>query len=89
MPSLSGLEYFFSSRRRPTTHHLHELHMEPERCLEKQQDRGGMNFDLLDMVYSDRSRQSVRPFINLKRVPDQFFSISSVMDLQLEGRLKR
>ena len=48
-----------------------------------------MNFDFFDIVYSERSRQSVRHFIILKRALDQFFSISSVMDLQLEGRLKR
>ncbi len=89
MPSLSDLEYFFSSRQRPTTHHFYELRMEPKRCWEEQQDRGGMNFDSLDMVYSERSRQIVRHSINLKLAPDQSFSIASVTDLQLEGRLKR
>jgi hypothetical protein len=48
-----------------------------------------MSFDSLDMVYSERRRQRPRYLINLKRALDQSFSISSVMDLQLEGRLKR
>jgi hypothetical protein len=90
MPSLSDLKYFFSSRQRPQTHHLYELRVEPERCLGEQRDRRRRrDFDSFDMVYSERIRQRVRYFINLKRAPDQFFSISSVMDLQLEGRLKR
>ncbi len=48
-----------------------------------------MNFDSLDTVCSERRRQRPRYLINLKRALDQSFSISSVMDLQLEGRLKR
>jgi hypothetical protein len=48
-----------------------------------------MNFDSLDRVYSERRRQRPRYLINLKRALNQSFSISSVRDLQLEGRLKR
>jgi Leu/Phe-tRNA-protein transferase len=48
-----------------------------------------MNFDHLDMVYYGRRRQRPRYLINLKRALDQSFSISSVTDLQLEGRLER
>jgi hypothetical protein len=48
-----------------------------------------MNFDSLDMVYSERRRQRPRYLINLKQALDQPFSISSFTNLQLEGRLKR
>jgi len=48
-----------------------------------------MNFDYLEMVYFERRRQRPRYLINLKRAPDQSFSIASVTDLQLEGRLDR
>jgi len=76
-------------RQRPTTRHLYGLHKEP-RYLEEQQDRGyRMNFYSLDIVYYERRRQRPRYLINLKRALDQSFSISSVMDLQLEGRLER
>jgi hypothetical protein len=40
MPNLSDTKYIFSSRQGPMTHHLYELHMEPERCRGEQQDRG-------------------------------------------------
>jgi hypothetical protein len=48
-----------------------------------------MNFDSLDVVYSERRRPRPRYLINLKRALDKSFSISSVTDLQLEGRLER
>ena len=90
MPNLSDMEYIFSSRQGPMTHHLYELHMglrdvgESSRIGEYE-----MNFDSLDMVYSERRRQRPRYLINLKRAPNQPFSIASVTDLQLEGRLDR
>jgi hypothetical protein len=48
-----------------------------------------MNFDYLEMVYFERRRQRPKYLIDLKRALDQPFSISSVTNLQLEGRLDR
>ncbi len=90
MPSFSSVEHSFSRKQGPMTHYLYEFLKEPERCQEEQQDREyGMNFDSLDIVYSERRRQRPRYLINLKREHEQSFSISSVTDLQPEGRLKR
>jgi len=78
MPSFSSLEYIFSRRQKPTTNYPYLLLW-----------GYGMNFDSLDMIHSERRRRRPQYHINLKRVPDQSFSISSVTDLQPEGRLER